>query len=254
MGEILLIIVMLTGIVLVLKFGERPNLNNCKTDYKSLALQEIEEQRKQERLKKEEEERLRAEEELKQKSEKLNVQIQEAINLTKSQNIKLLLQDILNSPVKDKSSLIEKKWLFNNGKLRTLEEIETHEHELRRIFLEEHPEYYNKMCNDRNIKYGVVGFMIGCFSVAFTEINKGLLGLPCLFTGLLGVAFAECISHSTNIKYAEEINFFSDKVYKEKTALNTYTTGSAASGLYLLHHTKKSLKEISNPDSWKEMK
>lgn len=236
--------------------GEPPSLGK--------AFEEITEQRKRETEAKEREERQKALDELAAKNKKLDARIQKEIDKCGSENIKFLLKSLQSEVVVDEFSYSEKEWLFNDGNLRDLGELEQHKHDLKKMHYHEHPEDFDKECRQTNAAYFLIPFIfvfILCMGTCSEEtggiddpVSWILIGPIALFLALGAAIIGMGAGHKKNLNKAEKYDIHNARTAYERKELNTLIVGGAASGLHLMHHAKKNLKEISNPDGWKEMK
>lgn len=235
-----------------------PQMNEAPSsvDKISLAYKELEEREIKAKKQQEEIETAKRLEELSSKTKSLNELIKKAIEREKSPNIKELLTSILNNPVVDDFSFEEKAWLFNNGNLRKLSEIEQHEHELKEKYYDEHPDVFDSECKKVNaaacwLPFFLIFFLIigaGRADEAFLLAPFALIAA--LFAGLVGMG----VGHKINLDRAKEYNIDNNRTAYERKELALTKAGLLFTTVRTLHHAKKNLKEFANVDSWKEMK
>ena len=96
-----------------------------------------------------------------------------------------------------------------------------------------------------------------CLLFFFNEDFKScpVIGIPlsvcaALFTGIVGML----IGYKINISNAEALDIKSRAVEEEKLKLKTGIIAGTIGTTTTMHHSKNAIKEILNPDSWKEMK
>ena len=252
------------------KGTENESPDNCKINpyaepkSPNSAYSIIEERRKAEQKRKEQEEKERQERILKEKSEKLNESIKKAMKEETHPSIKQLLKTMLETEVVDDVSYEEKKWLFNNGKLRILSEIEQHEHELKEKYYHDHPEAFDSECKKVNAAACWLPFIFGfllCLGQC-TQSNGGSINgaeaifiiplclIVALIFGLIGMGFG----HKANLEKAKQYNINNERTAYERRELGLCKVAGIASAVDIMHHAKNTVKDIANVDSWKEMK
>ena len=230
--------------------------NPSSAEKVSLAYKELEEKEREEKKQREKEDNERKQKILAEKTKTLNESIQKAMKKEKSPNIKELLKTILETPVGDEFSFNEKSWLFNDGKLRKLSEIEQHEHELKEKYYDEHPEVFDSECRKVNTAALWIPFFIVFFMVVGTVSNDEFIMIfpfaiiAAMFAGLVGMG----VGHKVNLERAKEYNIDNDRTAYERKELMLTKAGLLFTTVSTLHHAKKNLKDIVNVDSWKEMK
>ena len=168
-----------------------------------------------------------------------------------------LFDDILNIEVKNESDLQRIVFLFNNGKLRTKEEIEEYNEYMR---WEDH----RKNFDAERHKINVLAFFIPFISV-FCLVLFGVkdfielwfIGVPvslcvALFAGWIGMM----AGYSINISNAKVYGLDDDNpsVMKEKVKRGVGFASGGAAGVSMYRNLKKNFKDITNVDGWKEMK
>lgn len=190
----------------------------------------------------------------------INEKIYELKKRTSNSEIINHLDRLINIPVRSSEDLQEKIYWFNDGNLRSREEVLEKESRERMEFYSTHSEIYSSECDKRNRRYGIISFIIGfCFTMVCCSSEFGglsdsltwvILTLPAIWVGLLFVIIAEIISHKKNIKKADELGISNDKVRKEKTSLHIYEGGGLFSAFKIFGSLQDNIKHINDPDSW----
>lgn len=271
MNEVIAIISLLLLVALIIVLGLLPKeRKNCNTsppkESPSIekAIEEITEKRKRDAEIEQYKEQQEKYNEIMAKDTKLNSLIEKEILKCESENIKFLLRELQKEDAVDELTFSEKEWLFNNGELRDESEIIQHEHELKEMYYQEHPEVFDQECKQTNAAFFLVPF-VAIFILCMGQCsNKAggigdpaawlLIGPFALFLALGGAIIGLSAGHKSNLKKAEEYHINNSRTDYEKKELNALKVGGVASAIYMLHHAKSNLDEIRNPDSWKEMK
>lgn len=192
--------------------------------------------------------------------ERHNVE-QEAL-ITKMKKDRETTSDLIRQKVLDKllsmrtinqTELDRVKFLYNNGKLRSNEEVEDYD---RKITYEKERENYNKERHSVNFAAFMIPFLaVGL--ITMIACNDILFGLPLgLLFGLMAGFFGMLIGYSININKAKEYGIPDDdpRVQDEKLKRKIGIASGVAAGISIYHNTKNTVKDIKNVDSWKEMK
>lgn len=213
---------------------------------------EEEEQKKQQKDK----EIKKAQQNYNNKCKQLNDTIKEKLNSCDDLISRKVLQSILDIPINNRHDYEYKKWLFNNGSLRTNKEVADRELEFSKA---KHRESYDTERYIITFIFGLL-FFVGVFSFVFFTfdfcrrlpvIGIPIALLPALFAALIGSA----VGHSINIHNASEydISPSDPRVQKERIAMGVDIASAAFGTISVGKKAKSAMKEISKPDSWKEM-
>lgn len=167
------------------------------------------------------------------------------------------LQKLLNIPIKCYSDLEYVTWLFNNGDLRTEEEIkELEEDEYNNWYLSSGE--YERDCFNNKTLFGWGGFLI-VFPIVLLKLWDSLLifAIPIallagLTTSLIGMTIATHINIKKAINHNVPINH--PRFQHDRTEMDIAKAGTIASIVHIGHKTKNSIKDFTNVDSWKELK
>lgn len=183
---------------------------------------------------------------------KLNIKIQTANNDNKLRSFYIgEYEKLLAIPLTNESDYEHVRWLYNYGNLRTKNEIYVHSGQ------------FEKDCSRSNLITFSILFVFGFFipviacsgdgDIKFGFFMGTLPGI-CLgcFFGLIGLA----ISHHSNASAGQELNVQEAEpiIAKEIRGRNTAIASAALGAAVTMHNAKKAVKDISNVDSWKEMK
>lgn len=161
------------------------------------------------------------------------------------------MEELLAIPVENESDLEYLAWRYNGGELRTEDEIASCDYVRTGKFDSE--------CAQTNAFVIVLFVLIGFLIPFVAFIKEGDVGVGfvlgvflAMFFGLIGAI----ISHSTNLAVAKQNRIPDDnpRVQHERRRRNEAILGTVASAAAIGHHTKKTVKDIANVDSWKEMK
>ena len=160
---------------------------------------------------------------------------------------------LLTLNIKVRRGLNYVDWRYNNGALRTEEEIIKEKKRISdEIFLESGD--FEKKCNVTTLATFGIGFL-GIFNFALGDAIYArdatifLVALP--FMCIAGF-ITSIIGHIINLSRAKIHNVpkTHPQVIKEGVGLAT----CIIAGTSFLRHTKKAVKDITNVDGWKEMK
>ena len=179
-------------------------------------------------------------------------------DLDNSENIlrKKVLESLLRRPILDEDDLVKLDFLYNDGNLRNDEEASYME---RYFNTKRKRENFNEERHKVNTIAFIVPFttvtIIMCIVISksfFFPLYLIIALVPGLVAGLIG----SIIGYSTNIRNAKEYCISDDdprlkeEILKRKAAIAAGITSSIIIG----HHAKKDLKELTNVESWSEMK
>lgn len=163
------------------------------------------------------------------------------------------LYELSQRKINTVEDLVELDYLYNNGKLRSYEEVS-----FRNSYLstEDNRNNYDQIRHKRNIKYFLIPFFVSS-TISIIVLHKfPLWPLLSPTIGLIA-AFIGCIKgYDKNIKKAHEyyIPDNDPRVEDEKLKKKIAIAAGITSGITITKHAKKSVKSITNVDSWKEMK
>ncbi len=154
---------------------------------------------------------------------------------------------LLTTPINTDEDYDDVVWEFNNGNLRSRNEKYVHSGQ------------YKNDCSMTTIIFSIVGFLIGfippmCF---FAGEGGGIeCAIPSAIPGFFCMLIAQIIAHSLNISRGKRLDTpEADPIIREqKIKRGVAITATAISTASTVHHAKKSVKEFSNVDSWKEFK
>lgn len=172
-----------------------------------------------------------------------------------SDNEYKLVKQISEMPDYDTKTYEEKYWLWNYGKYRTKTELEIREQEKRNAF------YANSYDSKHNqfqflcIIPVIIWLLLVGRSSEFPigRFMNGLFTSPIM---LIFVSLFSIIASNIKLKEMNKHNLPRESKYyiKEKANRDIGSVGFAASVSSLFKRSKDNLKEISNPDTWKQMK
>lgn len=245
---ILVAVIIISIILMSPLVNKPPNHNDLYELHKEVAIL---------RKKKREEEERKEREEFEKKVKELNDKILEQYKICTNDKIKELFYLIYCLEANNETDYQEKLWQFNDGELRTPNEVEEHLEELKKS------DYYKSGDFDFTcMLVNFIAFSIPFFSSLFITIavigwNLWFIGLPIgLLLGLLGALIGMTIGHKINISNAENHNVpaSNPNVQFSKKELNIAKIASPLAAIGILHHIKKGIKDISNVDGWKDIK
>lgn len=185
----------------------------------------------------------------KKKTEKLKSLIKQNIDNTLDCGKVSRMKQLLLYDVKTERDYQELLFLYHGGLLRTKEEIDKH-----KLFTK-----YNQFDENRHVVNSfayifpfVITFVIVVLSYDCPYVNIVIA----LFAGMLAAMIGSLIGYAINVSNASslEIDESSQAVVEER---NKFTAGTITTGttmLYVAKKTKDGIKEVADPDSWKEMK
>ena len=186
-------------------------------------------------------------------AESLKLIIRDDMESTSNVIRKRVLESLCNRIIETYDDLQEVDFIYNDGKLRTNEEVEYYK---KWKSTEKKRENFDDERHTRN----VIWFMVPLFTV-FILVCVGLgdfaIGAPiALVLGLFAAMIGSIISNSINISKAKEYCIDEDdpRLQSEKTKRNIAVTSTIISGYSIGKHTKQSTKNLLNVESWKEMK
>lgn len=158
---------------------------------------------------------------------------------------------LLNIKVHSLDDLDRIAYAYNGGNLRSYEELETYDKQHSHKFM-----YKN---------YNVIRHFVNFFCIVTpfglmlrkTISMKNILFYPIgLLIALILAYIGSLMGNTININYAEQCGLADTdcRVAEEKFKRRTGIYAGVFSAFSIFRHTKKSVKDIANPESWKEMK
>lgn len=166
---------------------------------------------------------------------------------------KKVLENLYQRSIHTQTALCELDYLYNDGHLRTNEEVKIH-NEWKQYSTQR--ENYNEECHKRNILYWLIPFII-VFVIVMCIFDWFILGIPiALIAGLVAAVIGSLIANSINIKRGEDyhVDEFDTRFQQEKLNKKIGIASSIAAGYSIGKNTKRATKDLLNVDSWKEMK
>ena len=187
----------------------------------------------------------------------LNNKIVTSFNNEKSEIKKKVLKTMIKN-FTTKEDLEYRTWLYNNGKLRSNWEVEEyqikHKQELYRNSTD-----FNTSSKLTNTVCFIIPFTI-CIAAVMSKPDAKALWFIYLPVAILVACFFTFISimlgYSLNINRGKRKGLLDNDVrlQDEKAKRNIGAISGIAAGTSTYRHTKRSLKEFLNVDSWKEFK
>jgi len=174
------------------------------------------------------------------------------------------MKKLLTVQISTEEELDYTEWLFNDGNLRTNEEIRQRQQSL------ENTKYVlsgdlKSDCAKRTYFFSLIPFFITCgiivlwfYRASYHNWGPALFfGLPVGivvggFVGLIGSA----IAHNINSSAAKNLNVpEADYITRlEKVKMGVSIGAAVGAAAHTVSHAKKSVKDITNVDVWKEIK
>ena len=168
-----------------------------------------------------------------------------------------VLEELSKTEVKTPTDLEHLKYLYNDGNLRSNEEVEAQE---RYVKYADKRKNYNTERHTVNVIAFLAPFSIVLVIATAWLCNGGLVLLIALIIGLVPALIAGMIGmmigYSININNAKKygISDRDPRVQKEKLKRKVGVASSIAAGASMAKSTKKAIKDIGNVDSWPKMK
>lgn len=195
--------------------------------------------------------------EFKDANAELNHNITKSLLNEKSIAKKKVLQSMVRG-FTTKEDFEYRKWLYNDGKLRSNWEVEEFKKEQKR------QAYCNSTNFDTSSKMtNVLCFVIPftlCFAVVMSKPDAKSLWFLYLPVAILAACFFCFISmmlgYSLNISRGKRkgLDDNDTRLENEKFKRNVGAITGAVSGISSYHHAKRSMNDFLNVDSWKELK
>ena len=144
-------------------------------------------------------------------------------------------------------SIDERKKIVEQREQELIKEIKTgHEDEL-----------YEDLCQTRNAK-SFIPILIGLVLLVVLFIaEKYISAICCFLLSIFISAICSTVASSKNVrdaKYYDLTDISAKRVRKEQINAGVGTASIVAGSIAVGKHAKNAVKEISDPDSWKEMK
>lgn len=189
-----------------------------------------------------------------QKNDILNHHIQSTLNSCNDILTKKVLQSIMEIAPETEEALSTKEWLYNNGNLRSNEEVSMHEKE---IYNAKHKDEYDSERHFVTLLSTIIAFFMvfGLSILALPADLEELRIVIALVLGLIGSLIGSALGHTINISNAENYGIPSShpSVKKEKLARGLDIAGASISAVSVIKNTKMAAKDVANVDGWKEM-
>lgn len=260
---VIIILIILVAIGFLILYTNRPS-KTLETS-ENLTISSVEEARafeqRQESLKEEVREKEQLESDIDSFKEMLEKAIKERqsnIKNDKSDEEQVNLfyigeyQKLLNLPYDTREALQSAEWLYNDGKLRTQEEI--HSDPLERYFNSNYG-HFNVTRHIVNLFSFLIPFII-TVTIVSIAIDFPLVGVPIgLLAGLFFGYIGMLIGYSINKSNARDLGLENTPAYQEEDSKQKIGIASGLlAGRSIYKHTKGAAKDIMNVDGWKEMK
>ena len=167
------------------------------------------------------------------------------------------LEGLLDIPIKCKSDLEYVSWLFNNGELRTESEIkERKENEYNNWYINSGE--YERDCFNNKTLFGWGGFLIA-FPLVLLKLWDSLwiIAVPIallvgLTTSLIGMTIATHINIKKAVNHNVPINH--PRYQHDRAEMTIAKAGTIATIVHTGLKTKRTIKDVSNTETWKELK
>lgn len=179
------------------------------------------------------------------------------IESTKDEEELDILQAIYSIECKTEDDLYDKIYLFNDGDLKPREDVENlinYRYKKKEFKLGD----YNKERHIVNVCTFFVPLIVTfvLFFMLFDDMIWIFRVPIALLLGLIASTIFMIVGYNRNIKRAKDYDIpeYDPRVQAEKLKLKVGIASSVAAGVGVLHHTKNAVKEVSDPDTWKEMK
>lgn len=166
---------------------------------------------------------------------------------------KKVLEALLKRKVENIDDYVKLDYLYNDGKLRSNEEVDYME---RYFKYQKERENYSEECKKVNLFAYLLPFVF-VFIITCVAVNDIVMGpVVGLLFGLIAALIGTSVGHSINIDNAEEygINKNDPRVVKEINKRRAAIAAIIGVTITTAHHTKNAVKDVINVDSWKEMK
>lgn len=248
---ILLVGILILAIIFVNNENDTPTYTGYKSDSKTVCINGVPVNKTQleiDTIRKQKES-----EEFKNAVECLRNIIQSDLYSTDDEIRKEVLKGILSKPVYTEKQLADVDFLYNDGKLRSNEEVNFH-YEWKQFAPQR--ENYDKECHKRNVICWIVPFIVA-FTITMCCFGWYFLGIPFallagLFASLIGGSIGSCINVKNGRKYC--MSESDPRLKREKLNQKVAIASTIAAGYSIGKNTKQAAKDIVNVDSWKEMK
>lgn len=163
------------------------------------------------------------------------------------------LFELSQHPINSIKDLQEVDYLYNDGKLRSYEEVSFRNSY---IAVQNKRDNYDEIRHKRNTKYFLIPFFV-TFTITLIIIRDIIFGpLLALLFGFIAAYIGGIKGYNKNIQKAEEYYIpkddprVQDEILKKKVAI----ASGIAAGVSIGRHAKKVHKDFINVDGWKEMK
>ena len=191
-------------------------------------------------------------EDFRNRKETLINKILEDRNSTEDYIRKKVLDEILSYSIITEEDYERVEFMYNDGRLRSNEEV--HSYDLSRTY-KIRQDAYNKTRHKVNTIAFLIPFLftLVIFCLIFNDIMFFPVALLfALIVGYIGMM----IGYKINVDDAKnyELDANDPNVIDEKRKLTSSAIGGTIAAGSIIHNTKKAVKDITNVDSWKELK
>lgn len=197
------------------------------------------------------------ERELREGFEVIQTTIENLIKSSTDETEISILQSIYSIDCKTEEDFNDKVYLFNDGDLRPLDEVTAvmnYRYSKKKFKLGD----FNKERHRVNACAFFIPFTVSlilCFMLFYDGglLFGLLLGLPISLTVSM---ICMLIGYKHNIERAKDYGFTQEHpiVQEEELKFKAGVASCVTAAVHIAHHTKKAVKEVADPDSWKEMK
>ena len=190
--------------------------------------------------------------EFEQERDRLVEEIRQDMNETDNILRKKILESLLRRPLFVIDDLVKLDYLYNDGNLRSDEEADYMEHYFATKDKRENFDHERHKVNTIAFLVPFLTVFVLCCIIFDNVITTPLSLLFGLIAGFIGMI----IGYSINIKKAEEycISKNDPRVQDEIAKRRTAIIAGMTSGSIVGHHAKKTVKDVTNVNSWSKMK
>ena len=186
------------------------------------------------------------------RKENLRNKIRNDMNSTDDYVRKKVLEQILNIPIFVESDYERVSFMYNNGQLRSNDEV--HNFDLKKTYHTRQAQY-----NRSRHKTNAIAFWApfwGVFLISAAAFGDVIFLPVALLFALIAGYIGMMIGYKINVDKATIYELPKDDpaVVDEKRKLTTSVVAGAVSAGSIVHNTKKAVKDVTNVDSWKELK
>lgn len=163
------------------------------------------------------------------------------------------LFELSQHPINTVEDLLEVDYLYNDGKLRSYEEVS-----FRNSYnaTQEKRDNYDEIRHKNNAKHFVIPFVvtfIGVLVIVRDIICGPILALPLAF---IAAYIGMIVGYKKNVDIAKSLYITKEdpRVRNEIHKKNAAIAAGVTSAVIISKHLKKAVKNVQNVDSWEEMK